>query len=522
MLQTLFYVPNEIAGWPVFGFGLLLAAWTAASLALLAWLVRKQGFVADTWGHVPLLLAVAAIIGWVLPLLCEPRGLPIRGYGMMILVAVVSGIALATWRARRRGINPEVVFSLCFWMILPGIVGARAVYVAEYWSDQYWPLYREKGLPALLGAIVNVAGGGLVVYGAFFGGVIGLVAFWRKYRIPLLATADLMVPSLALGVALGRVGCLLNGCCFGSTCDLPWKISFPWNSPAHAHQVEAGQASVAGLKLGERGGGSVLVREVEPASAADRAGLKPGEKIREINGVPAASLRDADWALLTADKLHLIVSRAGGLPITWTVDDPPARPGGYPDAAGAGPPLRIYGLEIAAAPDAAPRIVKVRPQSPEERAGLEPGGRIERLNGRPVPTVGQLRAMLAEHRLRPWLRLDVAGRSEPVELFLSEPLPRSLSVHPTQIYSILDGLLLCLLLLAYSPLARRDGEVAALGITVYPITRFLIERLRSDEANILGTGMHISQNISLGLLALAAVLWVYLLRQPPREAAKHP
>ena len=124
MLQTLFYVPNEIAGWPVFGFGLLLAAWTAACVAMLAWLVRKQGLVADTWGHVPLMVVMAAVIAWVLPVLCEPRGLPIRGYGMMILVAVVSGIALAAWRARRRGIDPEIIFSLAFWMILPGIVGA--------------------------------------------------------------------------------------------------------------------------------------------------------------------------------------------------------------------------------------------------------------------------------------------------------------------------------------------------------------------------------------------------------------
>jgi phosphatidylglycerol:prolipoprotein diacylglycerol transferase len=360
-----------------------------------------------------------------------------------------------------------------------------------------------------------VAGGGLVVYGAFFGGVIGLVAFWRKYRIPLLATADLMVPSLALGVALGRVGCLLNGCCFGTTCDLPWKVTFPWNSPVHSHQVEAGTAAVAGLKLAEGpAAGAVVLREVEPGSAADCAGLRPGERVRELNGVPAASLRDADWALLTADKLHLIVGRPAGPPLTWTVDDPPAQP----DAAGA--PLRIYGLEIAAGKGDAPLIAKVRSQSPEQRAGLEPGGRIERLNGRSVPTIGSLRALLAEHRSQPWLRLDVAGRPQPVELLLPEPLPRSLPVHPTQIYSILDGLLLCLLLLAYSPLARCDGEVTALGITVYPITRFLIERLRSDEANILGTGMHISQNISLGLLALAAALWVYLLRQPPRGAVK--
>jgi phosphatidylglycerol:prolipoprotein diacylglycerol transferase len=508
MRPTLFFIPNEVCGWPVFGFGLLLAAWAAAGVALLAWLVRKQGFTADTWGHVPLLLLAGAVIAWVLPLLCEPRGLAIRGYGMMILVAVVAGVGLAMWRARRVGADPDTIFSATFWMILPGIVGARAVYVAEYWSEQYWPVYREKGLAALLGAIVNVAGGGLVVYGAFFGGVLGLVWYWRRRRFPLLPAADLLMPSLVLGVGLGRIGCLLNGCCFGSTCDLPWKIAFPWNSPAHAHQVEAGQAAVAGLKLGETLDGSVLIREVEPGSAADRAGLKPGERIHEINGVPATNLHDADWALLTADKLHLIVSRRGGLPITWTVDDPPA---GAAEA-----PLRIYGLEMAASAQDAARIVKVRPQSPEERAGLEPGQRIERLNGRAVATVAALRAMLAEHRERPWLRLDVAGRGEPVELLLSKPLPHSLAVHPTQVYSILDGLLLCCLLLAYAPLARRDGEVAALGITVYPITRFLIERLRSDEANILGTGMHISQNISLGLLLAAAALWIYVLRQPRR------
>ncbi|MGD0900825.1 MAG: prolipoprotein diacylglyceryl transferase family protein [Thermoguttaceae bacterium] len=513
MLQTLFFIPNEIAGWPVFGFGLLLAAWIAACVAVLAWLVRKQGLVADTWGYLPLMAVMAAVIAWVLPVLCEPRGLPIRGYGMMILVAVVSGILLAAWRARRRGIDPEIIFSLAFWMILPGIVGARAVYVIEYWSEVYWPAYLENGLGGLLGAIVNVANGGLVVFGAFFGGIAGLLLFVWKYRIRFLATADVIAPSLALGVALGRIGCMLNGCCFGAECDLPWGVAFPWNSPAHIHQVEAGEASVAGLKLAEGTGGGVVVREVEPGSPADRAGLKPREEIREINGVPAANLRGADWALLSVNKLHIIVS-GSGLPMTWTVDDPRAPPEAVPPG-----PIRIYGLEIAGRDDDAPVLTVVRPQSPERRFGLEPGQRIRRLNGRPAPTVGRLRALLEEHRLRPWLRLDVAGRESPVEMVLVGPLPGSLPVHPTQIYSVVDGLLLCLLLLAFSRVSRRDGEVTALMITVYPVTRFLIERLRSDEANILDTGMHISQLISLGLWAVAAAMWVYLLRQPRKTSA---
>ena len=71
-------------------------------------------------------------------------------------------------------------------MFLPGIVGARAFYVIEYWSDQYWPSYRE-GLGALLVEMVNVTKGGLVAYGAFLGGMLGLLLFVRKYRLPLLA-----------------------------------------------------------------------------------------------------------------------------------------------------------------------------------------------------------------------------------------------------------------------------------------------------------------------------------------------
>ncbi len=94
---------------------------------------------------------------------------------------------------------------------------------------------------------------------------------------------------------------------------------------------------------------------------------------------------------------------------------------------------------------------------------------------------------------------------------------RSLPVHPTQIYSSINAALLCLLTLAYYPFRRHDGEVIALLLTLYAITRFILEMIRTDEGNFYATGLTISQNVSLLLLPAVAALWIYILwKQPTR------
>ncbi|HLQ44490.1 MAG TPA: prolipoprotein diacylglyceryl transferase family protein, partial [Planctomycetaceae bacterium] len=85
--------------------------------------------------------------------------------------------------------------------------------------------------------------------------------------------------------------------------------------------------------------------------------------------------------------------------------------------------------------------------------------------------------------------------------FLPAEAAGSLPIHPTQLYSVIDGLLLCLLTLAYYPVRSRDGSVVTLGLLTYPITRFLIERLRGDEMGQFGTSLTIAQWISLAMLA---------------------
>ena len=91
---------------------------------------------------------------------------------------------------------------------------------------------------------------------------------------------------------------------------------------------------------------------------------------------------------------------------------------------------------------------------------------------------------------------------------------RSRPVHPTQLYSAIDGAILGWLLWSFFPFRRRDGEAIALLLTIHPITRFLLEIIRTDEPAVFGTGLTISQNVSLGLLACGAGLWWYLSRQP--------
>ena len=510
MLQTLFYIPGELFGLPVFGFGLLLAVWAAAGAVVLAWLIRRQGLNADTRSYAQVLAVVGLAIAFLLPLLCEPRGLPIRGYGMMMLLAVLSGMGLAAYRARRVGVDPEMIFALAFWMIVPGIIGARAVYVAEYWSRDSGPNMPASGLPALLFAIFNVAGGGLVVYGSFFGGMLGLGLFWRRHRVPLLATADLVAPSLLLGLALGRVGCLLNGCCYGGPCDLPWKVTFPWNSPVSQHEAEQGVTDAFGLKFRDGPEHTVVIDNVAADSAAARAGLAAGMEIGAINGEKVLGSQQAAQQVLAIDKLDLVLGVGdNGEVFHWHVDDPPQWQTG-----GSGP-LKIYGLEIAERP----RVAAPDQPCPLAIAGIRGGHSPRRAGGKRLrPRGGGDRPTSTPPRRAspPALAPYPTARPAPIELALARPLPRSEAVHPTQIYSTIDALILCCLLLVYDRFRRRDGALTALMLTIYPVTRFLVERIRTDEAAIWNTGLHISQNISLALLAVAVCLWVYILRRPAR------
>jgi phosphatidylglycerol---prolipoprotein diacylglyceryl transferase len=154
------------------------------------------------------------------PILFHVGSWPIRYYGVALAVAFVAGILLGRRRARTAGLDPDIIIDLAFYVIIASIAGARATYAVVHWE-----YFRHD-----LVGVLRLWDGGLAQYGGIAAGVVtGLVFFARRGLSPWRG-ADLLAPSVALGVAIGRIGCLLNGCCFGKPCDLPWAIRFPAGS----------------------------------------------------------------------------------------------------------------------------------------------------------------------------------------------------------------------------------------------------------------------------------------------------
>ena len=156
------------------------------------------------------------------PVLFQLGALPIRSYGLLIAVAFMVGIWIARRRAANSRYDPDIVIDLSVIVILVSIIGARLAYVFVRWD-----YYQHD----LLG-VFRLWEGGLALYGGIVAGTLAGLWFFRRRSIDMWAGADLMVPSLAMGVAIGRIGCFLNGCCYGKVCDHPWGVVFSESSIA--------------------------------------------------------------------------------------------------------------------------------------------------------------------------------------------------------------------------------------------------------------------------------------------------
>jgi phosphatidylglycerol---prolipoprotein diacylglyceryl transferase len=159
------------------------------------------------------------------PIAFQIGPLSIHWYGVMVALGFLAGLWTAGRRALLVGIHSEKVVDLGPWLIGGALVGARTLYVLSYWQESF------AGRP--VGEIFAIWKGGLVFYGGLIGATAaGILYAWLK-KLPLWKLADVVAPSIALGYVFGRIGCLLNGCCYGRACSLPWAIRFPEGHETH-------------------------------------------------------------------------------------------------------------------------------------------------------------------------------------------------------------------------------------------------------------------------------------------------
>lgn len=329
MRRTLFLIPHEIAGIPFFGVGWLLAALALYIVVRLTWAVSRprraqsSGSTLDqsepmelaradgSWKYLiaqeGVIWAIfAAIIVLVLPRLeltnvaGDPLGLPIRGYGMFLMMAAVASVSFAAWRADRAGLGAESILRLAPWTFIGGLLGARMFYVVQYHND-----FVRDTWPETIAAMAAMTQGGLVVYGGFIGGFLASAWAVHRLRLPLWKLGDVIVPCIFVGLFFGRLGCLMNGCCYGGACEpSALAVQFPPGSSVYTDQLLTGE--LIGITAdpvtdnrrppGKHGRARTQwkVESVADGSLAEQSSIVPGQTISLILDPEFASLAPPD------------------------------------------------------------------------------------------------------------------------------------------------------------------------------------------------------------------------------------
>jgi prolipoprotein diacylglyceryltransferase len=348
--------------------------------------------------------------------------LPIFGFGAMLCVAFVVCTWLGGRRAARAGYPPPLVQDLAICLFAGGVLGARVLYLLQEADPP------PASLADFLLQLPRIWDGGLILYGSVIGGVLAYalayLLYFRRRGVSTLKLADIVAPSVALGICFGRLGCFLNGCCYGQVacadCAAVYPVHFPLPAPPRYALTHAGYQTAAGFTLAaDQPDDGARVGRVEPGSAADAAGLRPGDLIVRADGVDLTDGAPSPAARLDA---HLVA--------------------GWPRG---------------------------------------------------------------QNRLRLTVRhAGSAASGEPEVLTFS---PRTLGLHPTQLYESVSMFLLFLLLTAYYPLRSREGLATAVLMMGYALHRSLNELLRDDPRPV-GLERYFSYYLFAAGLALAlALLW---------------
>lgn len=226
----------------------------------------------------------------------------VKSYGVMMMIAFLSGIWLACRRAQRSQASPDIVLNMGFIALICGVAGARAMFVIHYWSERF----ANQAHPIL--AVFDIRAGGL----EFWGGpllVIPALAVYLKFfaKASVRWYLDITLPSLAWGLAITRIGCFLNGCCWGAICvdehdpareraSVPWAVRFPYGSPAMVQQYRFGELTLPKELICVRNGAESFPLPQEFINEALEDGGKTRQRLIELEAAARKAVADAAGA----------------------------------------------------------------------------------------------------------------------------------------------------------------------------------------------------------------------------------
>jgi phosphatidylglycerol:prolipoprotein diacylglycerol transferase len=229
---------------------------------------------------------------------------PVYGFGVMLVIAISVAGWLASRRAEREGIVPrdkkdaksDPLYDFVVWVVLGGLFGARLWYVIQFRETFTNPFIE----------FFKIWDGGIVFYGSAFGGLAaGLIArrrFLSRFNVSAWKLADVLAPSLAIGLCIGRIACFLNGCCWGHVAspDSP-AVHFPLMTAPSRDMVQEYQTA-EGFAMNPRATDERTVGTVEPGSAAEQAGLERGDIIVAVAGKEVKDYGDLAEALYPGNR----------------------------------------------------------------------------------------------------------------------------------------------------------------------------------------------------------------------------